>query len=328
MKKSSLKDIAEALGVSKALVSLVLNNKGDERGINKETQIRVREKAKELNYTPNQYARGLRVGKTDTIGLIVPDISNVFYGKLCKAIEMKASELGYDLMISNSYEDTEREIKLINNLLSKSIDGLILASSLENEKELDFLKKRNFPLVLIDRIFDEFNVDSVSVSNIDGARQGIKYLKSINKKKIACVTISPAYISSVTNRIKGYISELDDPSQALLIQVPHDNIEQGIVNALEQIENNNDIDAVFCVNNNLTKAMLREINKKGLETKYTILSFDDLEVFDFATPRVTTIAQPIEAIGEKAIQLLTNHIKNTDNHTPQKIIFETGLIIR
>lgn len=327
MKKASLKDIAEALGVSKALVSLVLNDKGDERGINKETQLKVRTKAKELNYTPNQYARGLRMGKTDTIGLIVPDISNVFYGKLCKAIEMKASELGYDLMISNSYEDTEREIKLINNLLSKSIDGLILASSLENERELEFFKKRNFPLVLIDRVFENFDVDSVSVSNIAGARKGIKHLKSLNKQKIACVTISPAYISSVTNRIKGYISELDDPNQALLIQVPHDNIEQGIINALQQIENN-DIDAVFCVNNNLTKAMLREINKKGLETKYSILSFDDLEVFDFASPKVSTIAQPIELIGEEAIKLLNNYIKNSDNHIPQKLILETGLIIR
>lgn len=327
MKKASLKDIAEALGVSKALVSIVLNDKGDERGINKETQLKVRAKAKELNYTPNQYARGLRMGKTDTIGLIVPDISNVFYGKLCKAIEMKASELGYDLMISNSYEDTDREIKLINNLLSKSIDGLILASSLENERELEFFKKRNFPLVLIDRVFENFDVDSVSVSNIAGARKGIKHLKSLNKQKIACVTISPAYISSVTNRIKGYISELDDPNQALLIQVPHDNIEQGIINALQQIENN-DIDAVFCVNNNLTKAMLREINKKGLETKYSILSFDDLEVFDFASPKVSTIAQPIELIGEEAIKLLNNYIKNSDNHIPQKLILETGLIIR
>jgi LacI family transcriptional regulator len=327
MKKTSLKDIAEALGVSKALVSLVMNDKGDERGINKQTQLKVKAKAKELNYTPSQYARGLRMGKTDTIGLIVPDISNVFYGKLCKAIEMKASELGYDMMISNSYEDAEREMKLINNLMSKNIDGLILASSLENEKELEFIKKRNFPLVLIDRVFEKFNVDSVSVSNIDGARKGIKHLKSLNKQKIACITISPVYISSVTNRIKGYISELDDPSQALLIQVPHDNIEQGIINALEQIEQN-DIDAVFCVNNNLTKAILKEVNKKGIEAKYSILSFDDLEIFDFAIPRVSTIVQPIEEIGEVAIKLLNKHIKSTDNHTPQKIILETGLIIR
>ena len=94
MKKASLKDIAESLGVSKALVSLVLNGKGDERGINKQTQEKVRLKAKELNYIPNQYARGLRIGRTNTIGVIVPDISNVFYGKLCKAIEQEAYAKG------------------------------------------------------------------------------------------------------------------------------------------------------------------------------------------------------------------------------------------
>ncbi|HIP36821.1 MAG TPA: LacI family transcriptional regulator [Crocinitomix sp.] len=327
MKTSSLKDIAEALGVSKALVSLVLNGKADERGINKETQLKVKEKAKELNYIPNQYARGLRIGKSNTLGLIVPDISNVFYGKLCKAIEMKASELGYDLIISNSYEDSEREIMLINKLLSKNIEGLIIASSLENEKELEFLTNRKFPFVLIDRVFDDFNVDSVSVSNFEGSSKGIKHLKSIGKNKIACITISPVYISSVAERIKGYISELDNKEDALLIQVPHYNIETGIENAIQQIESK-EIDAVFCVNNNLTKAMLRALNKKGIQPNYKILSFDDLEVFDFAHPRVSTIAQPIEKIGEKSISLLVNHIKQKDSHIPQKIILDTGLIIR
>ena len=111
MKKISLKDIAESLGVSKALVSLVLNGKGDERGINKQTQEKVRLKAKELNYIPNQYARGLRVGRTNTIGVIVPDISNVFYGTLFKAIEQVAYSKGYNLIISNTYEDVQKEKK-------------------------------------------------------------------------------------------------------------------------------------------------------------------------------------------------------------------------
>lgn len=327
MKKVSLKDIAESLGVSKALVSLVLNDKGDERGINSETQEKVRAKAKELNYTPNQYARGLRIGKTDTLGVIVPDISNVFYGKLCKAIEVKASEIGYDLIISNSYEDAEREVKLINNLINKSIDGLILASSLENYKELDFLKERKFPFVLVDRIFDQFKVDSVSVSNIEGAKQAIRYLQNQGKSKIACLTISPVYISSITDRIKGYLEELDDTDNACLIQIPHDNIDSGIDDALLQLEKQ-EFDAVFCVNNNLTKSLLKKINQKNLTTHYTIISFDDVEVFDFATPKVSAIAQPIQDIGEKAIELLENAIKNGEKHIPQKIILETGLIIR
>lgn len=145
MKKVSLKDIADSLGVSKALVSLVLNGKGDERGINKDTQERVRKKAKELNYIPNQYARGLRVGRTDTIGVIVPDISNVFYGKLCKAIEQEAYRKGFNLIISNTYEDVQKEKKLITNLINRNIDGLILASSFDDKNELEGLKDNNVP---------------------------------------------------------------------------------------------------------------------------------------------------------------------------------------
>jgi LacI family transcriptional regulator len=327
MKKISLKDIAESLGVSKALVSLVLNNKGDERGINKETQARVRKKAKELNYSPNQYARGLRIGKTETLGVIVPDISNVFYGALCKAIEMKASEFGYDLIISNTYEDNNREVKLINNLLNKSIDGLILVSSLENSLEIEFIKERKFPFVLVDRIFDDYKVDSVSVSNEEGAKQAIKYLQKQGKKKIACLTISPVHISSIADRIKGYLHELDDTENACLIQIPHNNIDEGIDKALKQLENQG-FDAVFCVNNNLTKSLLKKINTNKIKTDYTIISFDDIEVFDFASPKVSAIAQPIQNIGEKAVELLINAIKNKENHIPQKVILETELIIR
>jgi LacI family transcriptional regulator len=327
MKKASLKDIAEALGVSKALVSLVLNDKGDARGINKETQQKVKEKAKELNYSPNQYARGLRVGKTDTIGVIVPDISNAFYGQLCKSLELTASDLGYDLMISNTYEDVERELKLINKQMGKSIDGLILASSMDNPISLKALKNNNFPFVLIDRVFDNFDVDSVSVSNIEGAKKGVEYLQSIGKTKIACITISPVYISSIAERIKGYISELDNKNTATLIQVPHDNIDEGISNAIKQLDQE-DFDAVFCVNNNLTKSLLKYIHKNNLQVRFKILSFDDLEVFDFATPKVTTISQPIDLMGQKAIKLLNDYIENKENHIPQKVILETGLIIR
>jgi len=327
MNKVSLKDIAESLGVSKALVSLVLNDKGDERGINKETQQKVRNKAKELNYTPNQYARGLRTGKSDTLGLIVPDLSNAFYGKLCKAIEMKASELGYDLIISNSYEDPEREVKLINNLINKNIDGLILASSLENCKELKFLKEKQFPLVLIDRIFPDFKVDSITVSNIEGAIQAVNYLQKQGYSKIACLTISPVYVSSIADRIKGYIQGIDASENTFLIQIPHDNIDYGIDNALIQIEKEK-YDAVFCVNNNLTKSLLKKINQNNTATNYKIISFDDLEVFDFATPKVSAINQPINKMGEKAVDLLSNQISKKEMHISQKIVFKTGLIVR
>ena len=126
-KKVSLADIAMALGVSKTLVSMVLNGKGDENGISKKTQERVTELAEEMNYKPNQFARGLRIGRSNTIGLIVSDISNPFYSRLARSVEDAVSESGFNLMICSSDESEEKEMKHIEMLINKQVDGIILS---------------------------------------------------------------------------------------------------------------------------------------------------------------------------------------------------------
>lgn len=328
MKKASLKDIAESLGVSKALVSLVLNGKGDERGINSQTQEKVRLKAKELNYIPNQYARGLRIGRTNTIGVIVPDISNIFYGKLCKALEQEAYARGYNLIISNTYEDAQKEKKLISDLINRNIDGLILASSFDDKNEIDGLRQNDFPLVLIDRTFENFEVDSISVSNHAGASKAIEFLYSKGVKKPVCFTISPVYVSSIAERIQGYLSALKSQQDARLFQIPHNEIEQGVSAALAELRNL-DYDGIFCVNNIIAKAILKElaVNSAGFE-KIRIISFDDIEVFDIASPKISSISQPIEIIGKKAITLLVDRFDFPEEHKPQHIVLDTVLIER
>lgn len=328
MKKASLKDIAESLGVSKALVSLVLNGKGDERGINRQTQEKVKAKAKELNYIPNQYARGLRIGRTNTIGVIVPDISNIFYGKLCKAIEQEAYAKGFNLIISNTYEDSQKEKKLISDLINRNIDGLILASSFDDKNEIDGLRQNDFPFVLIDRVFENFEVDSISVSNKKGAEKAVEFLYSKGVKKPVCFTISPVYVSSVSERIQGYLSAVKNPTDAKLFQIPHDNIEEEVANALIEMKNQ-DYDGVFCVNNNIAKALLKHLSKHGASTEnIRIVSFDDIEVFDIAYPKVTSIAQPIEEMGRKAVSMLVDRFNNPEGHQPQHLILDTTLIER
>ncbi len=328
MKKASLKDIAESLGVSKALVSLVLNGKGDERGINKQTQEKVRVKAKELNYIPNQYARGLRIGRTNTIGVIVPDISNVFYGKLCKAIEQEAYDKGYNLIISNTYEDVQKEKKLISDLINRNIDGLILASSFDSKNEIDGLRNDKFPLVLVDRVFDDFDVDSVSVSNVAGAKKAVEFLYSKGVKRPVCFSLSPVYISSISERIQGYIGALKNPDDAKLVQIPHNDIEGGVVTALAELKNE-DYDGIFCVNNNIAKALLRELAIQGDQlTNVEIISFDDIELFDIVIPKVSAIAQPIKEIGKTAVKLLLERFANEDNHKTKGVVLDTVLIER
>jgi len=328
LKKASLRDIAESLGVSKALVSLVLNGKGDERGINKQTQERVRVKAKELNYIPNQYARGLRIGRTNTIGVIVPDISNVFYGELCKAIEQEAYSKGYNLIISNSYEDIQKEKKLISDLINRNIDGLILASSFDNKNEIEGLREDNFPLVLVDRVFSDFAVDSVSVSNYEGARKAVEFLYKKGVKRPVCFTISPVYISSINDRIRGYLSEMKNEADAKLFQIPHDAIEEGVAAAMNELTNG-DYDGIFCVNNSIAKSILREASKKqNLFSELQIISFDDLEIFDIVRPKISSIAQPINEIGKSAVTQLLHHVENREDHKPEHIVLDTVLVER
>jgi LacI family transcriptional regulator len=328
MKKISLRDIADSLGVSKALVSLVLNDKGDERGINKLTQEKVRAKAKELNYVPNLYARGLRVGKTDTIGLIVPDVSNVFYGTLCKAIEQAASANGFTLIISNSYEDIQREKKIISSLINRNIDGLILASSLDEPTELKALVDSNFPLVLLDRIFDNFNVDSVTVDNIAGAKKAVDFLYEQGVKSPVCFTISPVYISSISERIKGYLSGLKEGTEPRLFQIPHDNIQFGVNMALNELAGSK-FDGIFCVNNSIAKAILKASSSQNdLFNNLKIVSFDDIEIFDLVNPKISSIAQPIDRIGLSSVQLLIDRIEKRDAHIIEQRVLETILIKR
>lgn len=330
MKKASLKDIAESLGVSKALVSLVLNGKGDERGINAATQEKVKQKAKELNYIPNQYARGLRIGRTNTIGVIVPDISNTFYGILCKAIEKEAYSKGYNLIISNTYEDVHKEKKLISDLINRNIDGLILASSFDDKNEIESLRQGNFPLVLVDRIFENFNIDSVSVSNKLGAAKAIDFLYNQGCQKPVCFTISPVYVSSISERIQGYLSALKNQADAKLFQIPHDNIQEGVSNALIEMKNQ-DYDGIFCVNNNIAKALLKELSGSNQQKDYAklkIISFDDIEVFDIANPKVSSISQPIELLGKNAVNLLIDRFENPETHQPRQLVLDTVLIER
>lgn len=325
MKKTSLKDIAESLGVSKALVSLVMNGKGDERGINKETQERVREKARELNYIPNQYARGLRMGKTNTLGVIVPDISNPFYAQLCKAIEVEAGIAGFSIIICNTFEDTKKERKLIADLLNRSIDGFILASSFDSANEIESLKLSDFPVVLVDRTFESVEMDAVSVDNFKGAQKAVQYLYNKGATKIACLTISPVYISSISQRIKGYLSAVNNEFDAKLIQIRHDKITEDTIKAGNELIDK-EYDGVFCVNNTIAKGLLVYMSRNNVSNdKFKIVSFDDNEVFDIVGPKVNSICQPIDEMGKKAVELLINKIENTDIQTSTNLVLETEL---
>ena len=190
MKKVFLKDIAKDLNVSKTAVSLVLNNKGDENKISQDTQRKIIDYAKTHNYVPNQLARGLSRGKSETIGLIIPNISDTFYAKVASFIEKKAKEHGYTVIFSSSNEDPKMEAELIQSMLNRQVEGLIIASTQQNQKEIRSLKNGNFPFVLFDRHYPESETDYVVVDNFGGSRIATEHLLNLGRRKIGFVTLN------------------------------------------------------------------------------------------------------------------------------------------
>lgn len=334
--KVSLKHIAESLGVSNTLVSLVLNHKGDEHGISKETQKKVYDKAKELEYMPSFMARGLRTGKSYTIGLILSDISNPFYSKMVRYMEDEAAKNDYSFLICSSDESPDKEKRIIKMLVDRQVDGLIISSSQSNHEFLIDLEDKKIPYVLIDRFFEEHpQANSIFVDNVRGVYKGVEFLVSQGYQRIAMFAVTPIYISSIRERIDGYLKSLKafgfDYGNELLVEVDFYNLKQSIHASLNYLlnESGEPIDAIFAINNNVAVAcmqVLREMNLK-VPNDIGLLSFDDIDLFQLTHPSISAISQPVDSLSKTAVNRVVDMIKNS-NTEPEHITLQTELIAR
>ncbi len=335
-KKTSLADIANSLGVSRTLVSMVLNGRGDENGINSDTQKRVLAKAKELNYKPNQLARGLRLGRTNTIGLIVADISNPFYATVARGIEDLAGQHGFRLMVCSSDEDSQKESELIQMFRDRQADGLIISTTQQNNDEIMALREDNYPFVLIDRHLEGLDINSVTVDNHLGATQAVDHLAQNGAKKIGLLKISPTHLSTMRDRVSGFLdatkTHMLASSPDLIQEIPFNRVKEGVYEALEYLLGDEvKADAIFAANNNLAAACLEYARENGLNIPQDIalLSFDDVRMFKFSYPTITAVAQPLQEIGRQAIKLLLDEILTKEPVvTKKQIVLPTDLVIR
>lgn len=336
MKKLQLEDLAKQLGYSKTLISMVLNGKGDQYGISKKTQAAVLNAVSDLDYTPNKFARALRTGKSFFVGLIVADISNPFYSTIAKSIESQLFEKGYNLMVCSSEENEEREKKLVEMLFNQQgVDGIIVASCF---KSADLYTQSRFyksPMVFIDRLLPMFNANYVIIDNYGGSVDIVNSLVKNKCKKIACFSITPSYLSTIEDRINGYKDALKknnlELDENLLKAINFNNIEQDIIMALDNLlKNDKDVDAIYCLNNNITTTLLKVLK----DTKYSkslskikIASFDDVTLFDIIDRKITSVSQPVEEIGKQSASLLLEIIDETQTNK-SNIVLKTSLIER
>lgn len=338
LKKTLLEDIAKQLNVSKTLVSMVINGKGDAYGISKKTQEKVLAKAGEMQYTPNVFARALRTGKSNLIALIVADISNPFYSNIAKYIEKELALKGYNLMICSTDENLQREEALISLFAEQNmIDGLIIATTNTSGQLFMKEKLRRFPIVFIDRYLPDIKSNYVVANNYQGSFELTELLINKGCKNILALNITPSHISSLTERVSGYKDALVKHQLLFkkdnLVEISFNNIKDDVKKYLtKRLKNGRDFDAIYTLNNHIATACLSVFNEIGFDAQKEGLlfaSFDDISLFDFVKPHIISVSQPLEQIGIEAANLALQLIddKTTDSEY-KKIVLPTSIISR
>lgn len=332
MKKVSLADIANSLGVSKTLVSMVLNGKGDQMGISKRTQEKVMAKAKEMKYRPNHFARGLRSGKSNTIGLVISDISNPFYAEICKAVETTVRKNNRNLLICSTNEETLNESNIIEMMVEKQVDGVIISSSQKNVEAFEPLKEAQIPIVFIDRKMNVENSGYVGVNNVSGSMQITDHLFSTGKENIGFITIGPAHASSLAERKEGFSEALMEHAkipEEFIFEFDFHTFEDEINAKLTDIIKNHNLDAIYTANNNIAKVALKTLRKNNvlIGKDIAFASFDDIPLFELLSPGVTAVRQPVSEIGVEAVKILNQYVDEQKKGNLEKIL-STELIIR
>ena len=322
----TINDIAKELNLSKTTISFVLSGIGTEKGVNAKTQERVLSYIKSINYQPNQLARSLVRGVTNTIGILVPSIGDSFYAKLLKEIEREAEKKGYIIIISSSERMPEREIKLIRAMRAKQVDGFIIAPTEHLRKKMENLLDDHVPFVLIDRFYPEINTNYVVINDVNTLFRLVRNLIDKGRKRIAFITVD-AKISALTNRLTGYKSALDsagipfDP--ALYCEVPRNDYHIHIEGILEKLfKENPDVDALCFTTHYLASEAVMYMYKKGINiASYGLATIHTNPIVELLSPKMTVARIPLEVIGRNAVDILIGDMK-TGGKAPK-----TGCIV-
>ena len=330
MKKVTMQDIADMAGVSKTTVSIVLNDKSEERKISKETSQKIWDIVNKLDFKPSFVARSLKSKKTHTIGFLVADISNLFYAKIGRIVEDLAWKQGYQVLFGSTDESEEKEKILIQDLVNRQIDGLIIASTNPENDMIKNLVESDFPVVLIDRDTDSLNVNCIMVNNKLMMQKAVERLIRLGKQRIGLLSITP-HIYTLKLRIDGYKEALKKHkikiNDKIILYVDYKNIRTSTFEKLEMLIDQN-VDSIVFTNNQVATEVLKHIRTKynPFLSKLEYAVFDNADIFDYIPTHITSIAQPIDDIANKAIELLFNNING--NTKKQKILLDGEMIVR
>lgn len=327
---ATIRDVARLAGVSVATVSNVVN---EPERVSAALRDRVEKAISALNYAPRAAARSLRKQSSGLIGLIVADITNPFFTELVRAIEVVASARGYSVLLCNSDEDAGREARALELLRSQWVDGIILAATgTPSAGRGELLSRLRVPVVLVDRGLDGLGFDSVVLDNRLAALQATAHLLALGHRRIGLIS-GPSGLSTGADRQAGYREALlaqgltPDPD---LVREAGFREDQGYQTTIELMGLAAPPTALFAANNLMAIGMMRALTALGLDCPrdVSVISIDDFPWADVFRPRLTTVSQPVRAMGELAMRLVTGRIGGGRSGPGQTHVLASHLEVR
>lgn len=324
MTKVSLRDIAREVGVSIASVSIVLSNKNQNNRVSKETAQHIIEKAKELNYTPNTIGKALRMGRSKTLGLIVADISNVFFGTLASYIQEYAEGKGYTVIVTNTNEEYKKMERMTQLLKSRQVDGLIITPTENSEDLISRLIDEKTPITLVDRSFPDLKTNAVLINNYEVSYSATEKLLEKSCCKVACIAYDQNQ-HHIQERIRGFkdAALANGNKNPIIKKVRYENLQQDMERCIaELIEKEEDIDGLFFVTNTISVHGIKELSKyfSDFQEELNLLCFDESDLFHISPFKVPFIKQPIKEMAIESVDLVLKQIENINNPIKKSII--------
>lgn len=328
--KITIKQIAEMAGVSVTTVSQILNNKGTR--FSNETRERVWEIVNKYHYKPDFFASNLINRHSKTIGMIIPDVTDFFFSKIVEGAERYVNPLGYMIVLCNSQQSQEKEIKYLEELSHRSVDGILLATpnKLAPGFELSSDFYHRMPVMLIDRGINQRENGRLIVKEYEGAYQAVSYLIENGHKTIGMLKESTGYYQ-LEERFNGYRHALKDHNIEYKGRyvVANELTVNGGYAAAKELLRHKEVTAIFCGNDAMAIGCYQAIYELGkrVPEDISVVGFDGLNLSEFVTPPLTTVMQPSFDIGFTAAKFLVDAIEFPERRIPNKV-FDTKLIIR
>lgn len=323
---ATIRDVGKLAGVSVATVSRVINKKGY---VSKETEEAILNAMKMLNYTPNDVARRLAGKKSNTIGLIIPDILNPFFPEIARAAEDTANKLGFNLILCNTDNNREKERQYYEMLINKQVDGIIIASYTALPNDLILLIERGIPVVVLDKEYDGYDIPSIKCDDRLGGEIAAKHLIECGCNKIAHIT-GPMYIETFQERLGGFEKALNEKNiyNPRVVKTAEISLKDGYEATKKLLQDGIDIDGIFAGSDILAIGCYKALNDLGykLYDDIKLIGYDGLES-NINYLEISSVAQPMYDFGRYAVEMLIKLIRE-EAVSKKKITLDLEVIKR